>query len=360
MPLTYAAIAAGTNVAGGLIGQEMSREDNERYKRAMNEALQMLAGVNLPDTEKMRLALESPQVQGILQPYQEQAQQLGPTAQEGITLDPRLRQAQMQALETLSKMGKEGLTAEDRMALNTVRRSVAGEEQSRQKAILQQMAERGVGGSGVELAARLQSSQSSADRAGQESDRLLAMAQRRMLEGVTQAGQLGGQIRGQEYGEQADVARAKDTIQQFNALQRAGVGQRNVSGLNQAQAGNLANAQRVSEAGVSTRNAQQQYNKQLEQQKFENEMRKAQAMASAKMGQGSMYQQQAQGTAAKWAGIGKGAGQIAGAYGMAQNRPQELSLEQQFDQGVDYQLDPNTDNQNEIDRELNSIYNKRR
>lgn len=315
MPLLYIGGSVAANVGGGLLAREMSREDNEAYKRAINEAFLMLQNVPLPDTEKMRLALESPQVQGIIQPYMRTAEEMGPTALESVSTDPRLRQAQLDALETLSKMGQEGLTAEDRMALNQVRRQVAADDQSRQQAILERMAQRGVGGSGMELAAKLSSSQSAADRAGQESDRLLAMAQRRMLEGVTQAGDLGGRIRSQDYGEQSDAARAKDAIAQFNLQQRASTQAANIGALNDAQLRNLMEQQRIHEVGIGTRNAQQQYNKELLQRHFENEMIKNQAMANARIGQAGMHRDQAQQTAAMWQGIGSSLGQGITGYG---------------------------------------------
>lgn len=306
-PITIGAIAAPA--VGGIVGNLMGRSDRKRAQAAIQAALAQFAGLNIPDTEKMKLALESPEVQGILAPYMQQAEQLQQSAMEQVQTDPRLRQAQMQALETLSKMGEQGLTAEDRAALNQARRQVAGDAQSQQNAILQSMAQRGAGGSGLELASRLAAQQQSADTSSQEADRIMAMAQRRMLEGVSSAGALGGQIRGQDYGEQTDLARARDAIAQFNAQQRAGVQAANIGQLNEAQMRNLMEKQRISEAGVQTRNMQQQYNKNLQQQDFQNRMSLAQAKANAQLGAAGNYQQQAQQTAGMWSGVGSGLSQ---------------------------------------------------
>jgi hypothetical protein len=200
----------------------------------------------------------------------------------------------MSALDMLSKMGAEGLTAEDRASLNAARRQVSGDEQARQAAILQNMAQRGVDSGGMELAARLSSSQAAADRAGQQSDNLMAMAQRRMLESLSQAGALGGNIRQQDYGEQSNLAQARDAIAQFNTQQAAATQARNIAARNAAQSTNLQDKQRIADANVATRNAQQQYNRQLPQQTFNNQMQLGTAKANSAIGQGTNLQNQAQ------------------------------------------------------------------
>lgn len=328
MAMTAIAIGAiAAPVIGGIMGNIMGQKDKAKADQAIQRALAELNSINLPDTEKMKIALQSPEVQGILQPFMQQAEQMAGTAQEQTTTDPRLRQAQMNALETMSKMGAEGLTAEDRMALNQSRRQTAGDAQSRQQSILQNMAQRGVGGSGMELAAKLASSQASADQAGQESDRTMAMAQRRMLDAVSGAGQLGGQVRGQEYGEQTDLARARDAIAQFNLQQRAGTQAANVGQLNEAQLRNLAEKQRVSDVGVATKNQEQQYNSQLLQQKFANELALKQAKAAAQMGQASAAQAQSGRTAEQWQGIGSGIGTALTGVAQMQNKTKNAQIE---------------------------------
>ena len=132
-------------------------------------------------------------------------------------------------------------------------RGVSSSAQARDKSILQNMAERGMGGSGAELIQRLQSSQSGADRASMEQAQLAGQVQNRALDAMMRSGQLGGQIRGQEYAEQGNLASARDRIEQFNQMQR-----------------------------VQAQNQQEIYNKQLQQQQFENEMAKRQAVASAR------------------------------------------------------------------------------
>lgn len=309
-PMTMLAVASvAAPIIGGIMGQGASASARAAAQAAYSKAYAQYDNINIPEVQKQELALKSPEVQGILQPYMQENVQQGRSAMEGIQTDPRLAQAQMNALDTMSKMGNEGLTATDRASLNATRRQIAGDSQARQNSIIQQLAQRGAAGGGLELATRLAASQGSADQAGQESDRTMAMAQQRMLAATAQAGAMGGQMRGQEFGEQSQQAQAADAIERFNAQQRAAAQSANINSLNTAQAANLAAKQRAADLAVATANTQEQYNKGLIQQEFNNKMGLASARANAAVGAGNNYNNQAQQQANMYAGIGAGAGQ---------------------------------------------------
>lgn len=267
---------------------ESGRQFDEAMKE-MREAAEYLESLGVPPVEAQRIALESAN--------------LGPSALEDVETDPRLKQAQMDALARIQEMGGAGLTAEERAQQDMITRSAGAEAQARDKSILQNMAERGIGGSGAELMARLQGSQSAADRAAVQQGQLSGQAQNRALQALSQAGQLGGQIRGQEYGEQSNLASARDRIAQFNEANR-------VQAANQAE----------------------MYNKGLIQQQYENELAKRQGVAAAKTGTAQMGvdragQIQLAGTAAAqgelqtgaakaglWGGLGQAGIKAAGSY----------------------------------------------
>lgn len=310
--LTAAAVAAP--IIMGAMGQSAAAGDRAAQMATYQQALAQYNDINIPDIEKQKLALQTLQQQGLLTPELEQAVQQGQTAMADVQTDPRLKQAQMSALDTLSKMGAEGLTSTDRAALNAARRQVAGDEQARQAQILQSMQQRGIGGSGVELATRLASSQGAADRAAQGSDNLMAQAQQRMLAAVQAQGSLGSQIRNQDFGEQSAIASAKDQIANFNAQQQAASQARNIAAKNNAQATNLSEKQRVADANVATQNAQQQYNKQLQQTQFQNQLNLAGARGNAMNGVAQQYGNQATQTANNYANIGRGVGSIIGGF----------------------------------------------
>src|SRR6185437_16468176 len=72
---------------------------------------------------------------------------------------------------------------------------------------------------------------------------------------------------------------------------------------------NLANEQAISNANVGISNQQEQYNKGLVQQQFNNEMNLANGEANALNGVASGYAQQGQADANRWSNIGNAVGQ---------------------------------------------------
>ena len=234
-------------------------------RQAADRAAAQFAGIEIPDVEKQKLLLEQFVNEGILTPEELQDTQLA-----GITLDPRYKQAQMDALKEMQGLGQTGLGAEDRYALSQIQDQLAAKNQASQAGVLRDMAERGTLDSGEQLAAQLSSSQAAAQTANQQGQALAAQAAQSRRQALEQASGMAGQLRQADYGQQSDVARARDVAAQFNAQNRYSTQQQN-----------LANKQRLSEANVGQRNTQQQYNKELLQKQYENQMAKAQGMANA-------------------------------------------------------------------------------
>lgn len=304
-----AAIAAP--IVGGIMGQESAAADRKQAMQLYQDAQAQFANVNVPDEVKQQLTLQSLTQQGTLTPEQIQQVSQGASAMGGISTDPRLQQAQMNALSTMSKMGQTGLQSQDMAALNASRRQVAGDEQAKDQSIQQNLAARGASGGGLELATRLAANQGAANTAAQQSDQTMAMAQNRMLQATAQAGQLGGQMQGQQFNQQAQQASAQDAISRFNAQQAAATGAANVNANNAAQAANLAAKQSIANANVGTSNAQQQYNKNLANQNFNQQMTLAGARAGQNQNMGNALGTQANATAGAYANMGAGAGQMA-------------------------------------------------
>lgn len=272
-------------IIGGLLAQKemkkstaLMRDMQNQAKIAMQQAVDNLKAVGIPDIEAQKIALESPELQGHLE-----AIKMGESALSDVTVDPRLKLAQMSALKTLQEQGESGLTSQDRMVYNQLRSDLTSQEQARQSSILQNMAQRGTMDSGNQLAQQMLSSQASSRLAQEQGDRLAAQSAQARLAALAQAGQLGGQIRSQDFDEQAKQASAIDAIKQFD-----------ITNQTNTQAKNLAEKQRVSEAGTTTRNAQEQYNKGLIQQKFQNELAKSQSISNALTGQAQNFNQQGQ------------------------------------------------------------------
>lgn len=186
----------------------------------------------------------------------------------------------MAALDSLIDEGRSnGLTIQDRAAMNDTLNTVNQNEKSNRDAVLQNMQARGRGGSGFELASLLSGNQGSANRAATEGLDIASESRTRALNDLMEAGQLGGQIQNQDFNQQAQIAKAKDLINQFNATNSQAVANRNVNRSNDAQQFNLNNSQRIADTNVTNRNQAQTHNKGLYQQDFNNRMNKAGSVA---------------------------------------------------------------------------------
>lgn len=300
------------SIIGGLVGQEQAKPYEKAAEEAAQQALETITGI--PDLELDPITLERLQSAGVVTPEMIETITQGPSAMEGISTDPRLAQAQMKALENLSQLGEEGLTAVDRAALNEMRRSVETGERGRQGAILQDMAARGMGGSGAELAARLSSSQAATERAASEADRLAAMAQQNRLAALSQAGQLGGQIRGQEFGEKSAIAQAQDAIARFNAANKQQVAAANVGARNLAQQFNLQSEQDRLRYNNEISRLQEMYNKgQIPLSEYNAAVQKAQLASGAYQTEAGRQTGLGQQALQQAVGIGQGVDKLIGA-----------------------------------------------
>jgi hypothetical protein len=250
-------------IMGGFAGANAADAGMREAQRQQQAALAQYLGIQIPGVEEQKVNFELPDYIGGFTPETEGIAQMGPSAMEGLSTDPRLQEAQMAALQQLADIGQSGMTPAEAAALRSARRGAAGEAQAKSSQILQEMQRRGVAGSGQELAMRLQAAQSGADRMSQESDRAMQMAQQRALQAISQSGSLAGQVRGQQFGEQSDIARARDAINQFNTQNQQQVQGRNVASANQAGMRNLQEQQRLNENRAGIRNQQQVHNKDL-------------------------------------------------------------------------------------------------
>lgn len=301
--------AIASNVIGGAMGANAADKERNAAENARRAALSEYGGISLPDIEQQKLNLGLLQQQGSYTPDLEQSLALGPSAMEQVSTDPRLRQAQLQALEQISGVAQGGLTPADMAAIEQTRRTSEAQNQARQQAILQDMQQRGQGGSGAELIARLKGAQDVSDRASQANLETAQMAQQRALQAMGQQASLAGSIRGQEFGESSDVARARDLINQFNTQNQQNVGQRNVGAKNTAQQQNLGERQRVADTNVGLLNQQQMANKALQQQQLQNQLNLAAARAGQFSGSATAADTRAGQQASMWTGLGQSIGQ---------------------------------------------------
>jgi hypothetical protein len=266
------------------------------------------------------------------------AENLGPTAFEDISGDPRMKDAQLAALASLQDIGANGMTAQDRANLARIQSEAAQADRGRREAIQQNMAARGMGGSGMSLLAQLQSSQAATDRTAQQGLDVAGMSQARALEALNQAGGLAGNIRGQDFSEAARVAQAKDAVAEFNARNRTQNNQFNAGQQNQMAQYNQNNTVRVGMANNDARNnagmaswqgrqdlnnknvdlgnKKVTYGNEISQQRFDNTKGLAKDKAAADKDMADFYNKQVDRTnaqsGAKIGALGKAIGSVFG------------------------------------------------
>lgn len=284
---------------GALFGTDTS----DQQAAAQQAALAAVMGVQLPDFNAMKLDLEKYKSAGLLSPEAEQTILENSSNYNNISTDPRLKQAQMNALLSLQGVGKGGLRPEDMSAINQIKQQADVANQGRQQAILQDMQQRGQGGSGSELAARLSASQQAANTAGTNSNNLASTISQRALQALSSAGSLGGQIQAQDFSQQAQKSAAQDAIDRFNAANRQNVSNTNTSTRNAAQGANLQNAQSIMNANTGLSNQQQQYNSQLQQLQYQDALQRAQGIYGAQNNYANQLYNQQQGANQQAGGI---------------------------------------------------------
>lgn len=171
---------------------------------------------------------------------------LDDTAYNNIAVDPTVLNAQNKALNELINLSEnEGLNSIDRQALQEIINSENANLKGNLDAITQNAMERGIYGSGLELANKLQQAQSSANRNSSQDMAILAQAQQRALDALSNYGNLSSNMRSQDFNEQEKIANARDTIAEKNWQNRQDVSNANVDNTNKNKISNteIANAQ---------------------------------------------------------------------------------------------------------------------
>lgn len=230
----------------------------------------------------------------------------------GVSTDPILREKQLASLGALdSIITGGGFNATDRANLNRVQSEAAQADRGRREAILQNMSARGMGGSGMELLAQLQSSQAATDRQSQAGLDIAGMAQQRALDAIMKQGALSGGVREQDFGEAAQKAQAANAIAQFNANNKMNVNQFNkqneldvakfnANTQNNANQANWQGKQNIADKNIELINQAQMQNKIINpQQNFQNQANIAQGKANAQVGMANDWQQNAAQKSAK-------------------------------------------------------------
>lgn len=317
---TALAASGIASIGGSVIGAIAGAGDRQKAQDAMNAAYAQIAAIGAPPDMAQAIVRQNLQQVGVYTPALEQAITQDVSKVSQIQEDPTLRNAQTQALQGLQQRGSQGLTAVERGAFNEARDKSAKEVEAKRQQVIQSLAQRGLSGSGAEIAAQLGAAQSGDQDLAAGGDRLAATAAQNALQATAQAGQLGGQIRSQDFSNAQTKAQAEDALNQFNINNQIARQQRNISSQNTAQQGNLSEQQRVSDTNINAANAEKLRQLQGQQQNWQNAQQLAQAKANALTGQAQNSQAQGNATAASIAGVGQGIGGAINAVGAQQQQ----------------------------------------
>jgi len=318
-----AAIAGGVALAGTAVsavsamnGANAKKKAQKGAERIAQQAVSGYDSANIPEIEQQLLQLERIKSSGNLTPEQEQVIEQKQSELQAIQANPDLRTAQMQALRKLQEVGTEGgLTAVDKAQLNDITNATNRQEQANRNALVQNFQQRGMGGSGVELAAQLAGNQASGEEASKRGFDVSAQAQQRALDAIQKSGALGSQIEGQQFGQDAQKANAQDAINRFNTQNQQSILGQNVQRSNYAQERNLNNEQQLNASNVGISNQEQVANKGLYQKQFENEMNKASGKANALTNQANVASKGGDADAALYGALGQAAAKVGSSVG---------------------------------------------
>jgi hypothetical protein len=279
------------DLVSGILGGSAGKDDMKKSLQLSQEAAAKLGNVYVPTVEEQKILLQNPELVGLLKAEQQQNSQM-----QNVSTDPRLKNAQMSALEQLAGLSHQGLGAEDKAAFNTLRRQVAAQAQAQNQSALQDAASRGTLNSGNTLMASLMAGQNASNNAAQQGDALAAQAAQARRDALAQYGNMSTQMGQNDFNQKSSVAQAQDAINNFNTQNRQTV-----------NATNLQNRQALENQRAQNANQQEMYNKGLTQQKFQNDMSKTTGQVGATQNLANMYSQQgqaaAQGQAAMTSGL---------------------------------------------------------
>ena len=255
-----------------------------------------------------------------------------------VETDPLMREAQVGALSDLSQRAEEGMSAQDKYNFMKNRRQVETQARGQEQAIMENMKQRGMGGSGIEAAMRMMSQQGGTGRLA-ESEALQAAENAKMRMAATQAqGQMAGGIRQQDIGQGTTNANILNQLAWNNSERNRKIANMNIDMKNQYAQKAINEQRRVQDVNVDMSNQAQLMNKQqqIANEKIKQESERQKQMASAGALSGGIPDIYAGGAAdaagqrQQWNTIGAGIN-TAGQMYMSQQQADQASADRDKD-----------------------------
>jgi hypothetical protein len=260
MPVTTALVAGGAGtVAGGLMGYLTRPDLSASTQSAKIQALTALLNrpPEIPEVELQKYS--TPEALAYLGNFT--PEELQATGLPSGVINQAMRNKQLQALGGVEQLSQTGLSAIDRAALSEIQNQIAAQERGQRESILQNMAQRGLSGSGQELAAQLQSSQAASQMASQQGLQQAAQAQQARVNALSNLSNMASGIEQTDFERQAQKAQAQDIINQFNVQNRNTAGLRNLQTQQDLANINVQERNRIAQANADLMNQQIMQNK---------------------------------------------------------------------------------------------------
>lgn len=318
-PLTLSAIAIGGSLISGIAQYYQAEKARGANAAQLKKIEDMFNQIKPPDydvsidapPEYHREAIASPQFAASIQSPNYDMSKLSPESLKSVgeyvpelaplikevapttiqnTADMKTgRQAQLDALKKFTQVGEGGFDPEYEQKIQQAARSAQTEAQGRQGALMDTFSRRGLGGSGLELAAQLGSNSQAMDRLASSNQQAATDSYKNQLQALAQGAGIGGQIQSQDQSLQAQNASIINSFNQRMSQQQQDYETQRANQLNQAQVQNLANQQRISDQNAANTN-QFNLNQQGRGDSIVNS--KYQAALDAQKRQDSLAQQQ--------------------------------------------------------------------
>ena len=253
--------------------------ENSAAADVVQKQLDQLNALQTPNAASLTLPQLQQFVQaGIMTPEEAQAYIVQNNAYDTVTADNTGLDTELASIGKLQDIiNSGGNDAEEQANVQGILNTLGTTEAGNNAAIVADNARRGVGNSGLTMAARLASNQNDATNANTNALSEAAAAEARNVAATEAAGTLGGQVQGQEYTAGANKASAANAIAQFNAQQQQDISKVNATAGNAAKAANLANAQDVSNKNTVSAQTQEESIPAAQQQAYQDALQKASA-----------------------------------------------------------------------------------
>jgi hypothetical protein len=306
---------AVAGLAGSILGSMFNTggDDISAGSKARQEMLSNIQNLSVPERDKLLYSLRDYSANTIYDPKQEQAQQAATNYFDDAKTDPAMRAKQMEYMQTLQDISKQGMTAPEEAQKNALMRQLAGQQQGAASDIERQMQSKGMGSSGASLLAKLQGQQQSQSNAAQQSESLLSQLFNRKLGAQGQMSDLAGNLDQTDFQRAMSTGQAKSGLDQFNTQQRAAVQQRNVGAQNLAAQQNWQNQQDVANKNVGNRQDEAKNAANSYQATFNNQLQKSGLLTKALDSEADYRTKKGQASNASTMDMAKGAAQIGAA-----------------------------------------------